>query len=139
MQIQDLKLPNKRKKIKRIGRGGKRGTYSGRGQKGQKARAGRKIRPSDIDTIMRMPKLKGVKNRSLKEQILILNVGVLDKKFNVKIINKPVLLENNLIKKLSQPVKILGEGEVKKAFVIEGLAVSETARKKIIKAGGEIK
>lgn len=139
MQIQDLKLNNKKKGIRRIGRGGKRGTYSGRGQKGQKARAGRKIRPSEIDTILRMPKLKGVKNRSLKEKALVLNTGVLDKKFEDKLINKEILFKNHLIKKLTQPVKILGEGEIKKAYIIEGLMVSETARKKIIKAGGEIK
>ncbi|MDD4466899.1 MAG: uL15 family ribosomal protein, partial [Candidatus Pacebacteria bacterium] len=81
MQIHELKIKNKAKKKKRVGRGGKRGTYSGRGMKGQKSRAGRKMEPLIRGSIKRYPKLKGYKFKSFKD-IVVLNLSVLNKKFN---------------------------------------------------------
>lgn len=48
------------------------------------------------------------------------------------------LKAQGLIESLQRPFKILGDGEIKKTFVIRGGAVSKTARDKIIKAGGRI-
>ncbi|MCL4405157.1 MAG: hypothetical protein M1361_00055 [Patescibacteria group bacterium] len=64
MQLHDLKPRHARFLKKRVGRGGKRGTFSGRGTKGQRARAGHKIRPAERDFIQRLPKLRGVGNRT---------------------------------------------------------------------------
>src|SRR3989344_5256957 len=77
MQLHTL-IPNHFSKAKkRIARGGKRGTYSGRGIKGQKSRAGHRIRPAERDLIIRLPKLRGFKNKSLVPKPDVLTVGEL--------------------------------------------------------------
>ena len=49
-----------------------------------------------------------------------------------------VLAKAGLVGKVSAPIKILGTGDVKRAFVISGCAASKAARDKIEKAGGRI-
>lgn len=139
MQLHQIKPTLKKEKKKRIGRGGKRGTYSGRGQKGQKARAGRKIRPAERDLFQRLPKLRGIKHRSLKPKPVILNVGDLEKYFEGDVINHAKFLEKKLIKKLSEPIKILGEGRTQKAYIIESVPISKKVKSKIEAAGGKVK
>jgi large subunit ribosomal protein L15 len=140
MQLQELKNTEKRKKQKRVGRGGKRGTYSGKGQKGQRSRAGHKILPAEMNLIAKFPKLRGIKNKSIQKKPVILNVGNLVSVFKgVSHITKKSFLEKKLIRRLSQPVKILGAGTVKGAITIEGITVSKQAKEKITAAGGTIK
>jgi len=122
----------KNKKSQRIARGGKRGTTAGRGTKGQKSRAGHRIRPAERDLLIRLPKLRGSSthggNKSIKPKPEVLNVGDLKR-----------LLETNFSKKNLGNVKILGGGDLNKAINVEGLKVSKSARKKILKAGGVVK
>ncbi|MDI6734048.1 MAG: 50S ribosomal protein L15 [Patescibacteria group bacterium] len=139
MQLHELTSLAKRKKIKRIGRGGKRGTYSGHGQKGQRARAGHKIRPSERDLFIRLPKLRGNKNKSTRTKPLIIKVGDLARLAVDSNLSKKILIEKGFIKKNSDCVKILGGGELKKAINLEGLEVSASAKKKIEAAKGKIK
>jgi large subunit ribosomal protein L15 len=139
MQLHQLKPTIKSRKKKRIGRGGKRGTYSGRGQKGQKSRAGRRIRPAERDLIQRLPKLRGFKFKPLKPKPVIINLSDLEKKIKGDVINRQTLLEAGLIRKSDKRIKILGNGEVKKAFKVEGLEISQSAKNKIEAAGGTIK
>jgi len=139
MQLHQLKPTIKSRKKKRIGRGGKRGTYSGRGQKGQKARAGHRIRPAERDLIQRLPKLRGFKFKPLKPKPVIINLSDLEKKIKGDVINRQILLEAGLIRKSDKRIKILGNGEVKKAFKVEGLEISQSAKNKIETAGGFIK
>lgn len=132
MQLHQLQSIHKNKNKKRIARGGKRGTYSGRGQKGQKSRAGAKIRPAERDLIMRIPKRRGFKNKPFSPKAWVINVGDLEKKFdNSQTITKKLFK--------AKRVKILGEGEVKKPFIIGGLELSKKAKEKIKAAGGTIK
>lgn len=138
MQLHQLRSLNKRK-IKRIGRGGKRGTYSGRGQKGQKSRSGHRIRPAERDIFSKIPKLRGVKNKSIRLKPVVINVGNLEKILDDTSFNKKALIKKGIIKRVSREVKLTGDGEVKKAFIIEGAKVSKTAREKIERAGGIIK
>jgi len=138
MQNHSLRHPNS-KKGKRVGRGGKRGTTAGRGQKGQRARAGHRIRPAVRDLIMRIPKLRGVKHGPVRVKPVVVNVGDLEKISEGGVLNKEILLKKKIIKKASRPVKVLGNGELKKAFNLEGLIVSAKAREKILSAGGTIK
>ncbi len=150
MQLHQLKPTTKSRKRKRVGRGGKRGTYSGRGMKGQKSRAGHKIRPAERDLIQRLPKLRGFKFKSLKLKPAVINLSDLEKKLKDNIINRQTLLEAGLIRKSDKKVKILGNGEIKKPFVIEGLkvypvgsrrlsfGVSKKAKIKIEAAGGQV-
>jgi large subunit ribosomal protein L15 len=138
MQLHQIQ-PKSNKNKKRVGRGGKRGTYSGKGQKGQKSRSGRKIRPAERSLIMRLPKLRGFKNKPMKPKPIVINVGELAEKIKDGIINRDALLKTGLIRKSEKVVKILGGGEVKKAVQVEGLEVSESAKKRIEAAGGSVK
>lgn len=138
MQLHNLQpkhsLTNKQP---RVGRGGKRGTSSGRGTKGQGAHGGRRI-PSGLKEILgRLPKLRGFKNKPKSDKPQIINVGDLIK-IEDKIINKEVLFKNRLIKNPKKPVKVLSEGEIKKAVTLEGLTTSKSAKNKIEKANGKI-
>lgn len=119
---------NKAKKEKRVARGGKRGTTSGRGTKGQKSRSGHRIRPAERDLLIRIPKLRGYRNKPLHEKPRALNVGDLEK------LSETVFTSKNL-----GNVKILGAGELKRKVTVEGLPVSKSAQSKIEKSGGTVK
>jgi len=138
MQIHELKNYLKRNK-KRVGRGGKRGTYSGRGIKGQKARTGHRIRPAERDLLMRLPKLRGYRNKPLRDKFVPVNLDDLNRRLgNELVINrKKSLLKAGFIKK-AETAKILGRGEVIKPYSIIGIPVSRNAREKIKKAGGKV-
>lgn len=129
MLLHELK-PNHPQKDKkpRVGRGGKRGTTSGKGTKGQKSRSGRRIRPAERDYIQRLPKLRGYKNKPVSQKLRAVNVGDLEKMVNGGVVDANVL----------PGAKILGGGELKKAFEIRGVPASESARKKIEAAGGKV-
>ena len=142
MQLHQISPKLKLKKKKRIGRGGKRGTYSGHGQKVQKSRAGAKIRPAWRDFIKKLPKLRGVKFKGLKVKPWVINLGSLEKSFQEnETVSVKTLLDKNLVAKIKgrKPiVKILGEGELTKKLNFQDLAMSESAKEKIEKAGGKI-
>lgn len=139
MEIYNLKPTHQNKKRVRIGRGGKRGTYSGKGQKGQKSRAGHRLKSEGMQIILKMPKLKGLKNKSKQKKPIILRVKDLEKISINSIINKNILFKAGIIKKESDPVKILDGGDIKKAVTIEKIPVSNGAKIKIEKSGGSIK
>lgn len=147
MQKHQLKPIHKFKKPQRPGRGGKRGTYSGRGIKGQSSRAGRKMKPIIRELIKRYSKLRGYKfkspNLSAKSHLVVLNLSILDKKFNVgEIVSPETLLEKKLIRTIegkTPKVKILAKGgDMVKALIFERCLASKQAKEKIIKAGGKI-
>lgn len=142
MQLHELKPIHKSKKGKRIGRGGKRGTYCGRGVKGQKSRAGRKLKPIIREIIKRYPKLRGYRFKAKKE-FAVLNLDVLEKKFNEgEKVTPEILVEKRIIRRIGGKVpkiKILGRGEIKKKLEFERCLFSEKAKEKIEKAGGIIK
>ena len=142
MQINDLQPDNKTKDEKRIGRGGKKGTYSGKGCKGQKSRAGRKMQPFMRELIKRYPKIGGYRQKTREEDILSLNLSVLEKNFEKgDKITPAILLEKNIIRRMSgrtPKVKILGAGEISKAFTVEGCLISKTAKEKLEKVGGTV-
>ena len=142
MQLHELKPIHKKKQKKRIGRGGKRGTYSGRGIKGQKSRAGAKLQPEIRQFIKRYPKKRGYKFKSIKPGFKVVNLVVLEKKFdkNTKI-NPKILFEARLIRRIKgkiPAVKILGTGKLTKPLIIENCQASKSAKEKIEKAGGKI-
>ena len=143
MQLHQIKPNHKLKKKKRVGRGGKRGTYSGRGVKGQMARAGRKLKPFIRELIKRYPKLRGYKFHSSKEKPAIVNLEILEKKFQPgEIVSPQSLLEKKIIRRTKgrmPKVKILGEGELTKILTIEGCQTSKQAKAKIEKAKGIVR
>ncbi|MEK7535575.1 MAG: uL15m family ribosomal protein [Patescibacteria group bacterium] len=132
MQLHNLKSKTKRKFGKTVGRGGKRGKTSGKGGKGQTARAGHRVRPEVRDVIKKLPKLRGYRQKSLNKLASVINVGDLEKRFESGAVLNPKVLG------LKGKVKILGDGELTKKFIIENCFVSESAKNKIEKAGGTI-
>ena len=142
VQLHDIKPKTKNKTKKRIGRGGKRGTYSGRGQKGQKSRAGRKLRPQMRDIIKKIPKKRGYRFQLPKSFDAIINLGVIEGKFEAgEKITVKTLLEKGLVKKTKGKlprVKILAQGELTKKLNFSDCSFSRPAEEKIKKAGGKI-
>ncbi len=142
MQLHELKPKNKPKKRKRIGRGGKRGTYSGKGMKGQKSRAGRTREPAIREYIKRYPKLRGYKFKSKSVNCAVLNIGILNERFEKgEEINPANLVNKKLVRKRQNRipvVKILGNGEIDKKVFITGCLISKKAKEKVEKAGGKV-
>ena len=143
MQLHQLKPKNKQKKKKRVGRGGKRGTYSGRGMKGQRSRAGRRMKPIIRELIKKYPKLRGYNFKRKIKNIVFVNLGDLNKKFEEKeIVSPKSLLGKKMIKRIkgkTPEVKILGKGKLAKKLVIENCWLSKSAEGAIEKIGGAIK
>ena len=143
MQIHNLKRQHKNKKDRIVGRGGKHAKTSGRGGKGQTARAGNKRRPELRDIIKKLPKNRGYQFNSFE----IKPVGVsLDKIITAYVkggeVNPSGLLELKIIKKKKgwiPKIKILnGKMDLSVKIQVSKCLVSDSAKEKIIKAGGEI-
>ncbi len=140
MQINQLAIKSQKKK-RRIGRGGKKGTYSGRGMKGQKSRSGAHINPifegGRSTLIEHLPKVRGFKSHREKNQTLSLEK--IEKYFSDgDMVNPQTLLQKKIVDNIKVPVKILGDGELKKKLTVEKCLVSKTAKEKIEKMGGKI-
>lgn len=128
---------------KRIGRGPGSGTgeQSGKGVKGQKARTGHHgarfgFEGGQMPMQRRLPK-KGFKN-PFRAEIFAVNVGAIDERFAAGIVTLSELQAVGLVPRKYAKVKVLGEGEVTKKFVIKADAFSASAKEKIEKAGGKI-
>ncbi len=140
MQINSIKIRgNKRKK--RVGRGGANGTYSCRGMKGQKARSGYSRRATwegGRTTIVAVTKKRrGFKSRNIKPEVI--SVAVLEKHFqDGDLVNLDSLYKKKIVKPSVAMVKVLGDGDLTKKIKVEGILVSEIAKKKIKSAGGEV-
>lgn len=143
MKLSDLKPANgskHRRKIVGRGRGSGHGGSSTRGMKGQNSRSGGGTRPGfeggQMPLMRRIPK-RGFTN-IFKKDYEIVNVGTLDKIFDSGTeVNKKILAEKGLMNgKL--PLKILGEGEIKKPLKIIADKFSKSAAEKVKKAGGTI-
>ena len=127
-------------KRKRVGRGSGsgKGKTSGRGHKGQKARSGysRKIgfEGGQMPLQRRVPK-RGFTN-IFKKEFQVVNLSDL-LKCEAGDVTRETLLEKGLIRKNDQPVKVLGDGQIDKAFTVKANAFSKSAKEKIEKAGGK--
>ena len=82
----------------------------------------------------RIPK-RGFTNRNTKE-IIAINVSALEKFENGAVVTVESLLENGVISKAADGVKILGNGELTKKLTVQVNAYSEGAKAKIEAAGG---
>jgi len=128
---------------KRVGRGhgSGHGKTSGRGQKGQKSRSGWKggTRPGfeggQTPLYMRFPK-RGFSNAPFKKEYAVVNVGVLNERFEEGTEITPELLRREGLVKKNLPVKILGDGELTKKFSVKAHKFSASAKEKIEAAGG---
>lgn len=145
MQVHDLfPAPGSRKDRKRVGRGhgSGHGGRSGRGNKGQLSRAGGGKGPGfeggQNPLHMRLPKLRGFKNRFRTEYVVV-NVSRLEDRFSAgDTVDIDALFSAGLIKSRTAPVKVLGDGELTKTLTVKVDKVSAPARAKIEAAGGTV-
>ncbi len=125
----------------RVGRGqGSKGKTAGRGTKGTKARyqvpAG--FEGGQMPIHMRLPKLKGFKNR-FRVEYQVVNAGRLAELFpDGGTIGVDELVDAGAVRKGS-PVKVLGSGDLDGVTLnITAHAFSDSAREKITAAGGSV-
>ena len=139
-------LQVKTKKM-RVGRGigSGKGKTSGRGVKGQKSRSGVAIKSFEggqMPLYRRLPK-RGF-NPLKKEKIAILNLDKIQKFIENKKISQDskidieTLKKANIVNKSFNKIKILGSGDIKNKINLNVDFISESAKKKLEKAGGTI-
>jgi large subunit ribosomal protein L15 len=141
----DLCSPDgSRKKRIRVGRGNGsgRGTYSGRGVKGQQSRSGPGQRHGmegwQLPWIKGMPKIRGF-NRPYATQFSIINIKKLEARFSSgETVNPEELVRVGLVRKVGNPIKILGEGELTKNLIVSAHKFSLSAKTKLVAAGGTV-
>lgn len=144
MKIHDLTPPrNSRRKAIRAGRGigGKRGKTAGRGMKGQRARGTIPVgfEGGQMPLSRRLPKLRGF-NNPFRVEYKAVNLTALAE-LKESEINPEVLAQHGLLKlPKAKPtlVKILGEGEIKRAIKVSAHAFSKSAQGAIEAAGGSV-
>jgi len=143
MRIEDLTpAPGSRKKPKRIGRGmgSGHGKTATKGHKGQKARSGAGkgagFEGGQTPLQRRLPK-RGFKNMPFKKEYAIVNLDDISKISDVDTITPEVLIERRVVRNFKDGVKILGDGDLNRPFVIKAQAFSATAVSKITAAGGK--
>jgi large subunit ribosomal protein L15 len=127
---------------KRKGRGDSsgKGKTAGRGTKGSKARAGKYIRRGyeggQTELYRRFPK-RGFSNFDFANRFNIVNLADVEARFDAgATVDRAALHEKGLVPDLKLPVKILGNGDIKKKFTFQVGWYSKTAAEKIAKAGG---
>ncbi|HEX6461466.1 MAG TPA: 50S ribosomal protein L15 [Thermoleophilaceae bacterium] len=150
MGLHSLKpKPGSRRPRKRVGRGegSGLGKTSGRGEKGAGARSGYKSRPNaeggQMPIHMRMRKLRGPHMKksmpfeNFRTHTQPVNLRDLEARFDDGAeVNPAALVEKGLATRKGVPVKILGQGELKKKLTVHAHAFSASAREKIEAAGG---
>lgn len=144
MELHDLR-PNdgSKKKHKRVGRGisAGQGKTAGRGTKGQGARSGGGKGPyfegGQLPLVRRLPFKRGFTNIN-KIVYAPVNVGRLTNIEADTIVDPDFLVAVGLLKKATDPVVILGDGEISVPLAVKAHRVSASAKQKIEKAGGSV-
>ncbi len=144
MKLNDLR-PNKgsKKKRKRVGRGisAGQGKTAGRGTKGQGARSGggkgQYFEGGQLPLVRRLPFKRGFTNIN-KIQYKPVNVGALATFEANSQVDPDALYGAGLLKKPTDPVVILGDGEVSVALRVKAHRFSAAAQAKIEAAGGSV-
>jgi len=148
MKLNDLRdNPGARKDPITVGRGigSGKGKTCGRGVKGQKARSGVSIRGFEggqMPLHRRMPK-RGFKTMFPKDYAE-LNIGRLqeaidDGRIDIKSpITEDMLLENGIVSKSKDGVRLLGKGAIKAKIDISVAGATASAIEAVKKAGGKV-
>jgi large subunit ribosomal protein L15 len=131
--------PGSRKKRKRVGRGpgSGHGKTATRGSKGQRSRGSGKqpyfgFEGGQMPLHRRIPK-RGFTN-IFRRVFAVVNVGDLAKLEGE--VTPEALLAAGLVRKRGAGIKILGDGDLKKALVVKAHRFSRQAMEKIVAAGG---
>ena len=145
MELKDLKpAEGSKRNRKRVGRGpaSGNGKTAGRGMNGQKSRAGggkgAGFEGGQTPLARRLPKLPGFRNFNRVEYVPV-NVSRLDAKFNAgDLVDADTLYAAGIIKNTTDPIKVLGDGEITKALTVRVDKVSASAKAKIEVVGGKV-
>ncbi|MAM02463.1 MAG: 50S ribosomal protein L15 [Myxococcales bacterium] len=140
-ELSNLKPPKgSRKARKRVGRGPGSGTgkTAGRGQKGQKARAASKKKPGfeggQMPLQRRLPK-RGFTPIN-RNDYAIVNVAALNAFEAGTEVTPELLASSGMIRKASDKVKILGNGDLTVSVSLKAHKISQSAADKVNAAGG---
>jgi len=121
------------------GAGSGNGKTAGKGHKGQNARSGGGVRPGfeggQLPLYRKLPK-RGFTNH-FATHYAIINLADLDMFDNGAVIDLETLVANGIIKNTYDGLKVLGDGEVTKAFTVKATKFSASAKEKIEAAGGK--
>jgi large subunit ribosomal protein L15 len=141
VKLNELKpTAGSRRKRMRLGSGisAGRGKTCGKGTKGQKSRSGVAISGFEggrTPLVRKLPK-RGFRNTAFQTEYQVVCLDRLAKVFNNQTeVDLDALRVHGLVKG-RLPVKILGDGELKKPLKIKAHAFSKSAQEKIKKAGG---
>jgi len=142
MRLNQLKPPaGAWRKPKRVGRGpgSGHGKTAGRGSNGQRSRSGAKSRAwfegGQTPLYRRLPK-RGF-NNPFKIRLQVVNLGDISEKGLEGTITAETLKEAGLIRSVRRPVKVLGDGPLRRPLHIVAAAFSRSAIEKIEQAGGK--
>jgi large subunit ribosomal protein L15 len=144
MELHDLR-PNSgaKKKRKRVGRGiaAGQGKTAGRGTKGQGARTGGGkgvyFEGGQLPLARRLPYKRGFTNIN-KVYYRPVNLKSLAEFEAGSEIDPEVMVTAGLLKKASDPVVVLGEGDLNIALTVKAHRFSDSAKEKIEAAGGKV-
>jgi large subunit ribosomal protein L15 len=141
MELHNLSpKPQSRKDRKRVGRGpgSGNGKTAGRGHKGQLSRTGHRKRRNfeggQMPLVRRLPK-RGFTNIFRKE-LVIVNVGQLERFPAGAEITPELLLAEGVISKVGDGVKVLGDGVLSRKLAVKAHKFSKKAQEVIVAAGG---
>ena len=129
-----------RKKKVRVGRGmgSKLGKTAGAGNKGQKSRRGysrrRGFEGGQMPLHRRIPK-RGFHN-PFGVSYSVVNLEELNVFPAGETVTPDLLRAHGFIRRATDPIKVLGDGELKTKLTVHAHAFSATAKEKITKAGG---
>ena len=144
MKLHDLRPnPGSKKKRKRVGRGiaAGQGKTAGRGTKGQNARSGGGkgvyFEGGQLPLARRLPYKRGFTNtrKVYYKPVNLKDLATFE--FEDVEITPAVLALLGLVKKETDPVVVLGEGEISEALTIKAHRFSKSAIEKIEAAGGK--
>ena len=143
MKLHSLK-PSKgaTKSKKRSGRGGGSGLgrTAGRGEKGYHARSGSKNRSwfegGQMPIHRRLPK-RGFSNSLFRKTYQVVNLQAINE-LGLETVDAQILHEKGLVQSALQPIKILGDGNIKSSVKVTASCFSKSAKEKIEQAGGSI-
>ena len=140
MRVDELApAPGSVKRRRRVGRGiaGKGGKTAGRGTKGQYARntVARGFEGGQMPLKQRVPKLKGF-NNPFRVEYYAVNLDSINA-LGLAEVTPEILMEKGVAHK-GTLVKVLGRGEISIAVKVSAHAVSKSAEKAIVAAGGSV-
>lgn len=140
MKLHELKpAEGSVEKRKRVGRGGKYSKTAGRGEKGQNARSGGGVRPGfeggQLPLFRRLSK-RGFNNYNFRTNYAVINLSDLEKFADGTEVTPELLIENGIIKKQLDGIKVLGHGTLTKKLNVKANKFSTTAKEKIEAIGG---